>query len=441
MKKVLFITYSWFPSGGINVLRNIKFVKYLRKFGWEPIIFTAENADYASTDYSYQNDIPKDLTVIKNKIIEPYKVFKIITNQKTEANHGNPITAYEGKRGWMYYISLWIRSNFFIPDARALWISSSVDKIVSYCITHKVDAIFSDGPPHTNTRIACLVKQKLKQHKMEMPWLCDFQDPWTTVDYFHTLPLTKWGFRKHKKMEQQAFATCNAFTTVSPSWAFDLKQIGAPNPQVLYYGYDEDDFAHLIKSRNNKFTIVHAGMLSCDRIPLNLFQALAQLKTEINQLEDYLTLEFYGIVDSEVQDKVTELQLENMVQFKGNISRDKVLQVNYNADLLLLLINNVANAKGRIPAKLFEYVACKNPILCIGNTQSDVAKIMSETNTGTVFEYTESLYPYLKKIISEFMKNKELYRMKTIIESDKTAQFTNEIQTKKLAEILTSISI
>ena len=41
-KKVLIITYYWPPSGGSGVQRWLKFTKYLRDFGWEPVIYTPD---------------------------------------------------------------------------------------------------------------------------------------------------------------------------------------------------------------------------------------------------------------------------------------------------------------------------------------------------------------------------------------------------------------
>ena len=43
MKKVLIITYYWSPAGGPGVQRWLKFVKYLRNFGIEPIVYIPEN--------------------------------------------------------------------------------------------------------------------------------------------------------------------------------------------------------------------------------------------------------------------------------------------------------------------------------------------------------------------------------------------------------------
>ena len=81
-KKVLIITYYWPPSGGAGVQRWLKFVKYLREFGWEPIIYTPENAEMPSLDNSLIKDIPKGVVVLKTPIWEPYDAYKKLVCQK-----------------------------------------------------------------------------------------------------------------------------------------------------------------------------------------------------------------------------------------------------------------------------------------------------------------------------------------------------------------------
>ncbi|NJM26599.1 MAG: glycosyltransferase family 4 protein [Bacteroidia bacterium] len=95
----------------------------------------------------------------------------------------NPLVVTGKKRGLLERLSIWVRANFFIPDARALWIGPSVKYLAAYLTQNKVDAILSDGPPHTNTVIACRLSQKFG-----IPWLADFQDPWTQVDYYALFP-------------------------------------------------------------------------------------------------------------------------------------------------------------------------------------------------------------------------------------------------------------
>ena len=84
MKRVLIITYYWPPSGGGGVQRWLKFSKYLPEFGWEPIIFTPEGADFPVVDTSLLNDVRDDIKVLKYPIWEPYNLFKKITGRKKE---------------------------------------------------------------------------------------------------------------------------------------------------------------------------------------------------------------------------------------------------------------------------------------------------------------------------------------------------------------------
>ena len=84
MKKVLIITYYWPPSGGSGVQRWLKFVKYLRDFGWDPIVYVPENPEYPSEDFSFEKDIPKNLKVLKNPNREPYEIYRNLTGKKGE---------------------------------------------------------------------------------------------------------------------------------------------------------------------------------------------------------------------------------------------------------------------------------------------------------------------------------------------------------------------
>ena len=85
MKKALIITYYWIPSGGSGVQRWVKFVKYLRDFGWEPVIYAPENADYPVIDASFEDDVPADITVIRHPIWEPYALYRKFTGKKDKA--------------------------------------------------------------------------------------------------------------------------------------------------------------------------------------------------------------------------------------------------------------------------------------------------------------------------------------------------------------------
>ena len=139
MKKVLIITYYWIPSGGAGVQRWVKFTKYLRDFGWEPVIYTPENPEYPSIDTSFERDIPQNIEVIKTPIWEPYNVYRNLTGKKHEAINAGFISENK-KQGWKDKLSIWIRGNFLIPDIIILIFHKEIH--VSYKHNHRHYGIF-----------------------------------------------------------------------------------------------------------------------------------------------------------------------------------------------------------------------------------------------------------------------------------------------------------
>ena len=432
-KRVLIITYYWPPSGGIGVIRCLKLVKYIRQFGWEPVVFTAENAHYPSIDHSNEGDIPKDVEVIKQKIIEPHSLYKFLTGKKQEANVNDVFYTKKEKSGIIHRFSIWVRSNFFIPDARYLWIKPSLRKLQAYLKEHPVDAIISSAPPHTCTRIATLLKRKLG-----IPIILDFRDPWTQIDYFKQLQLTSGALAKHQRMEQEAFDAADKILIVSPSWKKDLESIGAKNVEFHYNGYDSDDFKNLkYELSTTKFTLVHIGIMGFDRNPKVFFEVIKELCHESNEYQNDFELLLVGQVDYSVKETYTNLGIEKNVTFAGSVPRNKALQYIAQSPVLLLLLNQQENAKGRIPGKVFEYLAVRRTILCLGPENSDVAKILSSSRSGVNIEYDNhnALKQALKDLYDQWKKGE----LTEPIDSD-IEKYSHQHLARKMAGYLNEIT-
>jgi hypothetical protein len=183
--KVLIITYYWPPAGGSGVQRWLKFVKYLRNFDIEPIVYTVENANYPKEDASLIDEIPKGVKVIKQPIWEPTDLmfWKQQHHQKKDISNST-------NNGLLSFI----RGNFFTPDPKIFWVKPSVKFLESYLNEHKVDAIISTGPPHSMHLIA----DKLHQ-KTNIRWLADFRDPWSNLYYNKDFKQSQFAIRRNKK--------------------------------------------------------------------------------------------------------------------------------------------------------------------------------------------------------------------------------------------------
>ncbi len=430
MKKVLIISYYWPPSGGIGVHRCLKFAKYLQNFGWEPVIYAPLNAQYAYFDDTNFKHIPENVTVLKRKIFEPFNLFKKVSGRK-KTDSANPVYVRDRKLRKIDRLAIWIRGNLFIPDARCFWIKPSVRYLKKYLKENPVDAIFTDGPPHTNTEIGRRLSEATG-----VPWLMDFQDPWTQVDYYDMLKIGKLADKKHHKLEQKAFKTAQKITIVSPTWKKDLESIGAKNVDVIVWGYDEEDFLQPAPYLDSDFSIVHAGQLGFDRRPDTLIRLLGDLKKENSEFGQKLKLKFAGTVDYAIVEMINNAGLKENYLPLGNISRPDAIELTRKAGLLFLPLNIADNAKGRIPGKLFENLRSERPILCLGPTRSDVSNIIAKTNTGSSFEYDDydNIKKYILQIFEKFQAGQNAVAAKDL------EQYTNKNLTGKLASYLNEIS-
>ena len=146
-KRVLIITYYWPPSGGSGVQRWLKFTKYLPELGIKPVVFTVDNGEYPAEDHSLQKDIHPEVEIIKTPIWEPYSFYKKFTGQKSEKKVSVGFISDKVKPSLTQQMAVFLRGNFFIPDARMFWIQPSVKYLRDYLSKNPVDLIITSGPP------------------------------------------------------------------------------------------------------------------------------------------------------------------------------------------------------------------------------------------------------------------------------------------------------
>lgn len=389
MKRVLIITYYWPPSGGSGVQRWLKFAKYLPQNGWQPIIYCPENADYTILDSSLEKDIPKEAEILKSPIFEPYRLFRKITGQKEVIGTGLSSTGGNGKsNGLLKRLMIWVRGNFFIPDARMFWIKPSIRRLKKYLVANPVDAIVSTGPPHS----CHLIALGLKKHFPHLKWISDFRDPWTTIDFIEELRIGKVGMAKHRELESKILLASDKQIVVTPTMLDEFKRLNAKNVHYIANGYDTTDYDKLnsIKKVNNTtFTISHIGTLPPSRDPKALWKALKELMEIDSEIASLLHINFVGKVDQSVKEKGQSLGLGTNFSSINYVPHNKISSIQQSADLLLLIINDSPNAKGILTGKLFEYLASKKPILCIAPADSDAARVIDETQSGKVFSFED----------------------------------------------------
>lgn len=413
MKKVLIITYYWPPTGGGGVQRWLKFVKYFRKFDIEPIIFTPENPEQPSVDESLIEEIPDNIEVIKNTIWEPYNLYKKFTGRKKSDKIQTAfLSEKKSKSSLLENISIWIRGNLFIPDARKFWIKPSVKLLLQYLSDNPVDAIISTGPPHSAHMIAYELKKKTS-----IPWLADFRDPWTNIDYYKDLKLGKRADKKHHKLEKLILENADAISVISPGMNRDFKGIVDRDFHIIPNGYDEEDIDIKREIQNtDSFILSHIGSLTKTRTPESLFKVLGEMVNEDHEFAKKLKIRNVGKLDITALESVKKYGLENHLEIIDYLPHNIVIKEQVSATMLLLLVNNTPNAKLILTGKIFEYLASKRPIICIAPPDGDAASVINETHSGKVFDFEDSknLKEYLKKSFILFNEGKLNYESKDI---------------------------
>lgn len=434
MKKVLIITYYWPPSGGGGVQRWVKFVKYLREFGWEPIVFTPENPERPSIDNSLQNDIPENIQLIKNKVWEPFGIYKKLTGKKkTDKMQTAFLSEKKSKVSILENLSIWVRGNFFIPDARKFWIKPSVKLLSDFLKNNTVDVIVTTGPPHSAHMIGLSLKKEF-----QIPWLADFRDPWTNIDYYNDLKLTKRADKIHHKLEKQVLETADQVVVISPGMAKEFNGIFQKDYKVIPNGYDAED----ILGKNNlvttggKFSLAHIGSLTKTRNPKNLWKALSQIINEDADFASILEIHNIGKLDINALESIKLYKLEKYLKQTDYMPHNEVVKEQQNATLLLLLVNDTPNAKLILTGKIFEYLVSGTPIICIAPTDGDAANVIKETSCGGTYGFDEvsklknDIYNYYimykQGDIASNCKNIEKYERKNL--TNKMASLLNKLR-------------
>ena len=430
MKRVLIITYYWPPSGGSGVQRWLKMSKYLPENAWQPVIYTAEDAEYPVEDPSLEKDVAPETEVIRRPIVEPYSFYKkFLGIKKGEKVKAGFINEGAKKTGWKENLSVWLRGNLFIPDARCWWIKPSVKYLTRYLKEHPVDAIISTGPPHSMHLIA-----RALHKKFNIPWVADFRDPWTDIDFYKDLKLTRYADRKHHRLENQVLTEATRVVTVGWDCAKGLENHGAKDVAVITNGYDDisvetfpetSQFDH----KTAPITMSHIGIIGANRNPETFWQAIAELDLPIK-------IRLIGQIDNSVISSIKRHNIEKYVEIIPYIPHNQVIEEQKKSDVLLLFVNNTPNAKGILTGKLFEYMASGRPILCIGPEDGDSARILNETQTGVTIGFDDK--EKMKSVILDLYKK---YQENQLVTNDIQAveKYSRRNLTKDFVNILNEI--
>jgi len=329
-KKILIITSNFHPYNTSGTLRINSFCKAFFKHGYTIDVLTRDSQQsYERCPFDTSNEV---------------RVFRAPARD---------IKHTLSFRGW--YPSL-----LGIPDRYWTWYFTS--KCLFKHLSQSYTVMLSSSPVQT----AHLIAHRLKT-KFGWPLICDFRDPWVLSKKaekcsWYQLILEKW-------LESKAVRAADLVTVTNDRFKEYFASKYKKEVHTISNGFVPQDFSELKphKAQPDKLTFCHAGSLYGQyRDPSPLLKAMSELKLQKVIDSNRFVLQLIGggekLYSSEFQKLLTDLGIQDMVDIVPRVTHKESLEFMMAADCLVLLQCDPA-LRFQIPAKLYEYLYCKKPIL------------------------------------------------------------------------------
>jgi len=432
LKKVLIITYYWPPASGPGVQRWLKFAKYLPEYGWEPIILTVEGGSFPAMDEDLLQEVSTTTKVFRTKTWEPFGIYNRLRGKK-----GNQVEvgggAFTADKSIVRRIGTYIRSNYFIPDARIGWNKSAIAKASALIQEYNITYIVTTSPPHSSQLIGLELKKK---HKLK--WLADLRDPWMSMMYNQFLTRTKASTQKDQKYENQILENADHVTVVGDSMKKEFSD-RAHNITVITNGYDSDDLNHSETKQEafEKFTLFFMGNFLSQQSFAFFWKTLKQFTHHDPEIANRFRMLIIGNVSEVVQKDIEHHNVTSFIDIEPFQSHDQVIRKMKRSHLLYLPIPKTEGNEMIITGKIFEYLASKLPILSIGPIGGDADYILRNTNRDKIISYgeTDELLVQLQNAWSQWKSNKNQF----YYDNDHHQQFERKSLTEKMSQVLNSL--
>lgn len=381
VKKVLFVTYYWPPSGKASLHWPIRMIQHLPGFGWQPCVLTAAEDTFSQKDESLVSAVNPSLHVFKVRSFEPFSLYRSFLGKKEDEPLVASETISRSDRGMRHRLAIWIRMNLFVPDARIGWYWNAVRQGRKALQRENIDCVVSIGPPHTSL----LVGKKIAK-VLGVPHVPVFIDPWVDIAYYRGFKRSGLTSALDRRLERSVLQQSGSVVFVTRSMKEDY---GARYPflrdksHVLYWGYDEDAFRNFDSaSERDAEVVLHAGNIFDFQNPKPFWKIL---RSEIDRGRK-LRIVFVGTVSPGVRQSIEEAGLKQATSYKGFLTYDEMIRELGKASYLLVC----ASEKRHVPGKLFEYLRAGKPIIAFGDDNREIEGMLKDSDAGILLRYQYS---------------------------------------------------
>jgi hypothetical protein len=415
VKSAIYIAYHYPPiQGSSGVHRTLAFTRHLVENKWDVRVLTGSLKGYENWSPQQMKYIPDRVKVMRAFCRDSVKLF-----------------GYKGKHfAWMT-----------LPDQWQSWMVSGFVRGLFSMMHNRSDVIVSTYPIASAHIIAYLL------HKFTgVSWVADFRDPMAQADY----PSSPSKKKIFEWIEKKAIKHCKFVILTAPG-AKDFYQSKFPQVaeefwQLIPNGFDqvilEQVKANASSNTNtedldqvslSKVVLLHSGVIyPSERDPKALFTALAELK--LAGLVSRQTLEVRLRAtghDATYAALINTLDIADIVKLAPAISYQGALQEMLNVDGLLLL--QAENCNYQIPAKAYEYIYARKPILALTPIEGDTGQLLARLNISCIapLDNKDLIKQTVKIFLDKLSANDFSYLDEQVLQ-----QYSRQYQAKAFEQLL-----
>ena len=372
---ILLIASFFPPANSIASHRLYSFAKYLPEFGIDVDVITPKRKGNLNLDTSGIN------------VTYPYSDPRSVTKFAKKKNKIRDALKYSGIRSCKHYLT----SKFY----------HSAKKMITADFIAPFDAVMVSYGNEDALRLACYIHKKYK-----LPLIIDYRDLWYDNLYANWTPLDKLIIYF---LEKRIIKKAKLITTVSKNLAEQLAGRYHVKANVIYNGYF--DFIKQYAVRFDKPNIATTTFCYCGSLyggiqPIEVFYPLLAENQNF-----YLNIAVLDEVDRELVESLNaQYCVRDQVTIYFNLSYEKAIALEKQADFLLFLNRLDGVAKGVLTGKLFEYMALGNKIIGIGHPGDEAGELIRQYSLGCYCHSSIELGVEIKKMLdSAHQPSKDIF--------------------------------
>ena len=362
--RFLYITPYFPPMSRVGALRPLKFVRHLPAFGWTPVVLCDLRRGDA-TNGELLDAVPEGTTVVWDY----GRNARANKHRYDRGELGHAAESSDRPAGLLARLATslpaaWLPSPELVPLGE-----HSIDMPHALAAARRVladrpcDAIVVNADPYA----ALLVGARLAR-ETKLPLVLDLRDPWSVCSLR----------RPRRPAVQRAIVDRLEHRAVRTASAVVLNTQTARDDYVAHYADLPADRFHTIHNHADPELIANGEHPGFDRFTVlfmggfrrfveghALLEALAELKRRGLDAAS-LQLVVSGACPPSTHERARELGVANMLADHPFVPYPAVGPLMAAADLLVSLSNDTQQ---RFPAKIFDYLASRRPILVSADTR------------------------------------------------------------------------